>query len=140
MKNTLYIIVLFFGIWACSGKPEPNLELFNPDAFAFDIGDSWEVNASVYAKGFAQNEKNDKFEIKLSYSVDLVTAELDTMISIYSDNVNENSSEEFIDLPLEAQIEFDSSFTEGNYKLIFNVKDELSNQTKSIEVNFDLTK
>jgi hypothetical protein len=138
MKKIIIISLLLFVFSTCSG-PEPNLQLSNPEAFSFDLGDSWEVIASVSAKGFAQEEKEDSFSIHLSYSVDLVTAEADSLISIYSDNVDSNDSEEFIDLPLEAQIEIDSSFAEGSYKLVFNVKDEISNQIKSIEVKFDLT-
>jgi hypothetical protein len=41
---------------------------------------------------------------------------------------------------LEAQIELDSTFKVGNYILIFNVSDEISKQTKTINIPFDLEK
>jgi hypothetical protein len=137
MKKLIIISFLIFSLFACS-EPEPNLELFNGEAFAYDIGDSWEVNATVNAKGFLQKELEDTYQFKLSYSVDLVTPESDSLISIYSDSIFEISDEELIDIPLEAQIEIDSTFTEGKYSLVFNVKDEFSNQFKSVKINFNL--
>lgn len=144
MKNRNYkpylCIILLFGFWACSSKPEPNLKLSNPEAFAFAIEDIWEVNATVIAKDFTQKKTDDVFIAKLSYTVDIVTVESDTLKSIFDDWSEEENSEEFIDMALEAQLELDTTFGEGSYKLIFHVKDEFSNQTKSIEVKFDLTK
>ncbi len=139
MKKLIIISIIFLSLFACS-KPEPNLELFNPEAFAYDIGDSWEVNATVNAKGFLQKEFEDIFRMKLSYSVDLVTPESDSLNSIFNDVIEEINDEEIVDIALEAQIEIDSTFSEGIYVLLFNVKDEFSNQTKSIKVNFNLMK
>jgi hypothetical protein len=139
MKKLIIIAIVFLSLFACS-EPEPNLELFNPEAFAYDIGDSWEVNATVNAKGFLQKEVEDIFQIKLSYSVDLVTPESDSINSIFNDVIEEINDEEIVDMALEAQIEIDSTFSEGIYVLLFNVKDEFSNQTKSIKVNFNLMK
>ena len=45
---------------------------------------------------------------------------------------------EIMDLQLEAQIELDSTFTAGEYNLLFNVSDEISKQTKSILIPFTL--
>lgn len=140
MIKYLISILILFGVWACSSKPKPNLQLSNPEAFAFDLGDSWEVNASVNAMGFQQNEAEDKFNIKLSYTVDMITVKSDTLLAIYNDIVDENFEEELLDFILEAQIEVDSSFGEGDYKLIFHVKDEFSSQTKSVEVVINLVK
>ncbi len=71
--------------------------------------------------------------MNLSYSVDLVTPNSDTLVSVYNEIVNETDTEEFMDFILEAQIEIESTFGQGDYKLIFNVKDELSGQKKSID-------
>ena len=139
MKNIILVFILI-GLVACSSKPEPNLELSNPEAFSFDLGDGWEVNASVSAKGFSQKEEDDNFSVNLSYSVDLITANSDTMVAVYNETVNETDTEEFMDFILEAQIEMESTFSSGNYKLIFNVKDELSGQEKSLVVDFNLVK
>lgn len=141
MKTKIYIsLILLFSLSACKNKPEPKLELFNPQAFAFDIGDSWEVNATVNAKGFLQNEKNNEFNIKLSYFVDMITPEQDTLKKIFVDTLSSIQKNEFIDIPLEAQIELDSTFEAGKYKLLFNVTDEYSKQKKYIDVVFNLTK
>jgi hypothetical protein len=139
MKKLIIISFLILSLFACS-EPEPNLQLFNAEAFAYDIGDSWEVNATVNVKGFLQREIEDSYRLKLSYSVDLVTPESDSLTSIFNDVVEETNDEEIVDLPLEAQLEIDSAFTEGVYSLFFNVKDEYSNQYKSVKVNFDLLK
>ena len=64
----------------------------------------------------------------------------DTLFSVYTDKVEESFNEELIDFILEAQIEIDYSFGKGEYEVIFNVKDEFSNQTKSISVKFNLAK
>jgi len=116
------------------------LVLFNPGAFSFDIGDNWEVNASINAKGFTQLERKNEWQVNLSYNVDIVTPESDSLVSIFKNVVKEKNNEEITDIQLEAQIEIDSSFSAGNYKLIFNVKDELAKQSKSAYINFNLTK
>ena len=138
MKFTFMFLLI--GFWACGGRPDPNLQLANPEAFAFDLGESWEVNASVSALGFAQEENDDQYSIKLSYFVDMVTPAADTLREIYDDFLDADDEEEFMDVILEAQLEIDSSFGEGTYKLIFNVKDEYSQQTRSVSVDFNLGK
>ena len=134
------IIILFGTLTSCNKKSEPKLELFNPEAFAFDIGDSWEVNATINAKGFFKKEENNEFRIKLSYAVDLITPQKDTLKKIFTDTLANNQKNDFIDIPVETQIELDSTFETGNYKLLFNVKDEYSKQEKKAEVSFILTK
>lgn len=141
MKSKIILFILsLFVFEACTRKPEPNLELFNPEAFAYDLSDYWEVNATVRAKGFNQVEREDVLIFRLSYSVDVITTENDTIKSIFEDWVEEESSEEFIDAQIEAQVEIDSSLGVGDYKLIFHVKDELFDQSKSITVDFNLSK
>lgn len=133
-------ILLITILWACSGRPDPNLILSNPEAFAFDLGNSWEINASVKATGFTQLEKEDEYSISLSYSVDLILPNQDSLCSIYNESVEEQDIEEFMDIILEAQFEVDSTFGEGSYKLIFYVTDEFSKQSRSIAIDFNLSK
>jgi hypothetical protein len=139
MKKLISISILLVCFIACS-ETEPNLELSNPEAFAFDLGDSWEVNASIKAMGFKQLEVDDAYSANLSYFVDIVTPDEDSLKNIFSNEASAKENEEIMDLILEAQIEIDSTFGEGNYKLIFNVTDDLSTQSKSISVAFNLTK
>ena len=133
------IVIIIVNIFKLSITPEPNLQLSNPEAFSFDLGDSWEINSSVKAKGFAQNEMDDNYSINLSYSVDFLSKS-DTLLAIYNDSIKETANEEFLDCILEAQIEIDSTFGEGDYTLIYNVKDELSKQERTISVDFNLSK
>lgn len=84
-------------------------------------------------------EKEELFSAKLSYSVDLISNK-DSLLSIFNDHIDENRGEEILDLILDAQIEIDSTFAEGDYKLKFHVTDELSKQTKSMSIDFNLTK
>ena len=169
MKKFILISFLLFAFSACSG-PEPNLQLSSPEAFAFDLGDSWEVNASIKAKNFSQltSEEyvlksgreiikikdgyvilDDKVKTKLLednyhnhiyFTVDLISPLSDTLKSIFNDTVSQSNSEEILDTMLEAQIEIDSTFGIGDYKLIFNVTDVLSKQTKSLSLDFNLSK
>ena len=115
------------------------MELFSPEAFAYDVGDSWEVNASINVKGFAVDENNDNPEIKLYYNINLITPQNDTIKSIFDKNVILNADDdENQEIPLEAQIELDSSFTEGQYELMFYVSDENSKQSKTVAIPFRL--
>ena len=140
-SNKIFLLaLLMIFVWACSGKPEPDLELFSPEAFAYDVGDSWEVNASVNVKGFAIDENNSISEIKLYYKINLITPQSDTIKSIFDKNVilNADDDENQEDVPLEAQIELDSSFTEGKYELMIYVSDESSKQSKTVAIPFRL--
>jgi len=139
MKKVFIFISVYIFIWACSGKPEPNLELFSPEAFAYDVGESWEVNASINVKGFAIDENNNNPEIKLYYNINLITPHNDTIKSIFDKNVILNAEDdENQEIPLEAQIELDSSFTEGQYELMFYISDESSKQSKTVAIPFRL--
>ncbi len=141
MKKIKYLalIVLAISLWSCSSKPEANLELFSPQAFAFDIGDAWEVNASVGARGLANIDSENMSGIKLYYNVDLITPEADTIESIF-DNTLEEEDAEVTELTLDAQIELDSSFSSGKYILLFKVTDENTQQNKIIKIPFKIEK
>lgn len=138
MKNVIFLILSAIMILGCS-KDELNLEAFNPEAFAFDIGDTWEVNASTQVKGFIQLEENETFKASLSFSVDLVTPGGDTiqgLITRVEDLVN---NEKVLDTSLEAQFELDSTYTAGKYNVVFNVKDVNSNQAATTTSSFEIT-
>ncbi|PID59771.1 MAG: hypothetical protein CR986_04290 [Ignavibacteriae bacterium] len=139
MKFVNFLLLFtFLLVTSCSNKPEPNLELFSPEAFAFDVGDYWEVNAEVYAKGFDYKESGDTVISKLVYWIDLVSPKGDTLKSIFDDSIEEYSNKVIPEMSLEAQLEIDTSYVKGNYKFIFNVKDDISKQKKSITAKFEL--
>ena len=128
MRHLLILLSLLFLVLSCSEAP--NLVLFSPESFAFSMEDGWEVNASVNAKGFAQIEKDnsDLYYHNINYSVNLFTPE-DSIFNADYDSIIDSTSEEILDVQVESQIQLDSGFKPGQYKLEFIVVDGYS-QTK----------
>ncbi len=140
MKKIFLFIISLFIIVACS-KKEAKFEAFTSDAFAYDLGNgNSEVNANVRVKGFTQTEKNGRYDVLVSFNIDLVKPDSSVIKSIFSDTKKESAAEPIHDLELDAQFNLDSSFTSGNYKLIFNVTDDISKKNLTKEVSFDITK
>jgi hypothetical protein len=138
MKNIIFLFFTALTLISCS-KDEPKLEAFNPEAFAFDIGDSWEVNTSTQVKGFIQIEENETFKASLSFSVDLVTPKGDTIPGLITRVEDLTNNEKIMDTALEAQFELDSTYSAGKYNIIFNVKDVNSEGTASVTTGFELS-
>jgi hypothetical protein len=139
MKYFLSAFFIYLLIFAgCSKKEDTKLEAYNAEAFAYDLGDSWEVNATTRVKGFFQKDENGNFTALLSYDIDLVTANGDTIKSLISRTEDKMKNEKMSDVDLETQFELDSTYTEGNYKVIFNVKDINTQQTARSSAEFVL--
>ncbi len=131
MKNILKIFTLSVLILACS-REKPNLKLFSPESFAYSTEQGWELDTSVRVKGFQKEKQGEKITAKLSFSVDIVTPNGDTLKNAY-DGLKDVSEEENIsETPIDVQIEFDSTFAKGNYIVVFNVEDNLSSQEATI--------
>jgi hypothetical protein len=139
MKNIIFLFLSALTIISCS-KDETKLEVFNPEAFAFDIGDSWEVNASTQVKGFVQIEENEKYKASLSFSVDLITPAGDTIQALITRVEDIVNNEKVLDTSLEAQFELDSTYSPGKYNVIFNVKDVNSKGTASVASGFEINR
>ena len=136
IKTILFIIpILIFT--NCS--EEPKTVLFNAEAFAFSMGDGWEINASVNAKGFAQIEKDnsDLYFTNLNYSVNLYTPE-DTIYSADYGSIVDSTNEEILDKQIESQLELDSGFSKGNYIIEFIVEDKYSNTKDTLKTKLVL--
>jgi hypothetical protein len=138
MRFSIIILISILLIEACS-EEEENLKLFSPEAFAYSLENGWELNASVYVKGFIQTENEDVYSAKLSYSANMVLPSGKMLEDVDYGIVDETSNEEMIDLSIEIQIELDSSFAIGQYKIIFKVTDDLSQREASIEKPFELS-
>ena len=138
MKYFIALIFIAFFINGCS-KEEVKLEAFSPEAFAFDIGDTWEVNAQVNVKGFNEKEFEDMFHASITYSVDLILPDKKKIENIFNTTEEVTKEEEIIDVQLEVQFELDSNYTDGKYKLLLNIRDNFSEQTTEAFVEFDLT-
>ena len=86
MKNIFCPILLLVLFVSCGEKEEVKFEAFSPEAFAYDLGDLWEVNATVNVKGFTEMEIENEYSASLNFSVDLINPEGDTLINIFSDS------------------------------------------------------
>ncbi len=132
-----FCLVLLIG--SCA-KEEKKIEVFNAEAFAYDLGDSWEVDATTRVKGFKQNEADNKFKATLTYDIDLVKPAGDTVKSLISRTEDKVNDEEVMDVPIEIQFDLDSTYKDGDYKIIFNIKDAETGQTGSASAAFSLKK
>jgi hypothetical protein len=134
--STFFMCVLVFA--GCGKDDKTKIEAYNAEAFAYDLGESWEVNATTRVKGFFQKEENGTFTALLSYDIDLVTAAGDTIKSLISRTEDKMKNERMSDVDLETQFDLDSTYNEGNYKVIFNVKDMNTGITAKSSAEFVL--
>jgi hypothetical protein len=141
MKKVLsFAIIILFVLAACS-KQEVKFETLSSEAFAYDIGNGTsEVNASVRVKGFTQNEKNGEYSSSISFTVDLQKPDSSIVKSIFHDVHKESDHEPISDVGLESQFDLNSTYTEGNYKLIYNITDDISKNKLTATVSFDISK
>jgi hypothetical protein len=139
MKKQFLIIIVLFAFSACSKKQE-TLETFSAESFAYSMDNGWEMNASVRVKGFEQDEIGKDFKAKLSYSVDLETSDGKLIEEIDKGVVDKTQNEKMIDLQINSQLNLDSTYKTGTYKVTFIVKDEFTNQKSILWSFFELTK
>lgn len=139
-KYLIFYILLIIGLSSCGKQKEKKFEAYSPEAFAYSLPDGWEINATARVKGFEEKQENNSHNVKLSYSVDLITPEGKTEAGIFKDTHEEKNSEEFLDVQLDAQIELNSNYKAGNYKVIFNISDDLSGKKANITKEFELKK
>ena len=140
MNKILFLIFVIVFLSACT-KEETKLELFNPEAFAYDLDDSWEVNAIVNLKGFVQKENSEenKFAASVSVTADLETPDGKLIKDIYSDQVDYSLDEEIIDIPIEVQFELDSTYALGKYNIKIILEDNFSGDEISGLIKFELS-
>jgi hypothetical protein len=138
-KILISSLFIFFLFTSCGKKEVVKFEAFSPEAFAYDIGDSWEVNATVNVKGFVKKEVGDELSASLDYSVDLTGPDSIDVESIFVDSKDVTGSE-LIDVQLEAQFELDYDSPEGLYQITFNVTDNNSGEQTSTQTQFELKK
>jgi hypothetical protein len=138
VKKLIWLIAFVIVFTSCS-KEEEKFELFSAEAYAFSIGDEWELNASCRAKGFVQQEKDDSYSAKLSFIANLQTPDGMLVEGISEGIIDKSNNEKMIDLEIEVQVQLDKSYQPGKYKIIINVTDDLSQKTLSIGKEFELT-
>ena len=136
-----YILFVFTCILlvSCGKKEIPKLTTFNPVTYAFKTDDTWDVQASIQVKGFTQKKEKETYLVKMFYTVDLVKPNGNVVKGVIKDTIDEENTEEFIDLPINVQFELDSTYSVGKYKVIYNIKDAFSNQQLKSEKDLELT-
>ena len=137
MKKIISLTFILILLVSSCSKEEPNLELFGAEAFAYTLDNGWELNASVNAKGFQQNEIEDIYSSELYYEVNLTTPE-ETLSKIDFGTLINSVEEELLDIPIEIQVEIDTGFAVGQYSIEFIVTDNFSTQKDTIAANFVL--
>ena len=138
MKITLALLFSLVFV-SCSKKEEVKFEAFSPEAFAYDIGDSWEINATVNTRGFVKKEVGDELSTSLDYRVDLLDPDGVLTKDIFIDS-KDVTSKELIDVQLEAQFELDYNSPDGLYKIIFYITDKYSGEIVTAEAECTLRK
>ncbi len=141
MKKLFSLILALLLITSC-GKKEEKFEAFSTEAFAYDLGGSWEVNATVRIKGFNQiiDKETGNYAATISLVVDLIKPDSSVEAGKFSYVHTETSKEKISDVGLEAQFVLDSTYQEGIYKIIFHIKDANSENQTSIETELELNK
>lgn len=137
MKKVILPLVVLILTIGCSEKKEI-FELYSPEAFAFSVDEGWELNASCRVKGFVQKEIGDKYSAKLSYSVDIINTEGKVIKNVDEGFVDKKADEKIADLPVNVQIQIDSSYSPGLYQIIIYVRDDFGNLSSSIQREFEL--
>jgi hypothetical protein len=97
------------------------------------------MNGTVRAKGFEQNENNKKFSAKLTYTIDLITADGKLVKGIDSGRVDKTADEKISEIEINTQLKLDSSYKTGTNKVVYNVTDELSKQSATLWSFFELS-
>lgn len=134
MKNLLLFFIIISIIISCAKEQEP-LKISEMNLMVFNLDNGWELNGEANITGFTQNEE-EKYKSKLTYFVNLITPQNDTLREIDYGIINKTAEEEILELPINLQIEFDSSFTKGNYNLLLFLNDDLSNRSININKKF----
>jgi len=137
LKRSILLLLFLSMLLSCSKKDE-KFELFSAEAFAYSMDSGWELNSSCRTKGFRQIEETGNFKAKLSFTADLTTPDGKIIFKVGEGLVNQSSKEKFSDLPIETQIQLDSTYKTGKYFLTFNVSDKLSGKSTSIKKEFVL--
>jgi hypothetical protein len=138
MKEFIILLLTLVIFYSCGGEDPVQIETFSTEAFAFDIGDRWEVNAATRVKGFNQVEEENNFSATIAYDIDLVTPAGDTLKALISRVEDKTGTERIMEIPLEVQFELDSTYAVGEYVIIFNIKDAAAEQGATSTATFEL--
>ncbi len=128
-KIFTFLVLILLLVIGCSKKNEVQLTTSGKNAFAADVDGSWEVQALTELHGFDQQKKDGNYTASIFYSVDVITSDGKILKSLFTKQVDKKESEKITGVKLEAQFNINGSYPAGRYKLVFNIKDILSNKT-----------
>ncbi len=138
MKVFILLVITLVLLTACSNKKKSDLEVYHVKAFTYNLGSSYEVEATARVKGFVQKKKNNFYNASLSYKIDVVTPGGDTVKSFVTKFMDESRKEKFSDVDLDVQFVLNSTYSKGNYQLIFRVHDANSGQSAGTVTKFQI--
>lgn len=139
-KWKIFTIILFaLALLSSCGKEEKRLEIFSPDAYAFPMEQSWELDGSFRVKGLEAKETKDEYVYSVTYSLTLLNAGNEKRIVIKDAAYEEQADEELADIGIDFQAELDSTFTEGKYKALINIQDNFSRKNAQLEFDIELS-
>jgi len=138
MKVFILLAITLVLLTACSNKKKSDLEVYHVEASTYNLGSSYEVEATARVKGFVQKEKNNLYNASLFYEIDVVTPEGDTVKSLITKFMDESRKEKFSDVDLSVQFDLNSTYSKGNYQLIFRVHDANSGQFAGTVTKFQI--
>lgn len=137
MKKLFQLLLITLLMLGCS-KKEEKFELFSPVAFAYALDNSWELNASCQAKGFAQTPYKGKFGAQVSFVLDLKKPDGTIKEDVQHGRVDQLANNGIDDLAINTQVQLDSTYKAGKYVLIFRAKDDYTGRKAKIEREFEL--
>jgi hypothetical protein len=138
MRYLAIIFLICFVVSGCSKKEEGSFSAYGTEAFAYSLDSGWEVNGITRVKGFKQTEKDNKFFASFYYTIDVITPKNDTLKSVASKMIDKTNDEKMTDTEIETQFDLDSTYKNGEYKIIFNVKDQNTGEKASSSASFKL--
>ncbi len=139
MKSLLTgLIVITVFLIGCGKKQEAKLTAFSPEAFAYQLDNGWEVDATTRVKGLTQVETNKKYKTKISFTVDLITPDGKTIKDVDKKIMDKLENEKIMDIGLDSQFDLDTTYAPGKYKVLFHIKDVNSGDTTSSIAGFQL--
>lgn len=137
MKPIIFLLALIFVV-SCA-EEEKKIEIYNPEAFAFSLDSGWELNASAGLRNYTQREENDFYSVMVEYNINLITP-TDTIENVDFGTIEDRNYEEILELAIDSQIELDTGFTAGDYKIIFFAEDMNNYSKDTATVSFKLSK
>ncbi|NOX19055.1 MAG: hypothetical protein GXO87_12345 [Chlorobi bacterium] len=139
LQKHFSLLFFFLILLAGCGKEETKLEIFSPDAYAYPMEHAWELNGSFRVKGLEAEEMGNGYQYDVSYSMTLTDGGNHKRILFKDAIYQERADEELPDIGIDFQTELDSTFAEGKYKALINIRDNFSRKTAQLKFDIELS-